>query len=77
MTSASSWQNYESLPCFIAHSKAKYACYARYFLTSYFGIPVPYNEKDIFFWVLVLKGLLVLHTECPKLMVLNCGVEDF
>ena len=31
------------------------------FLTSYFGIPVPYNEKDIFFWVLVLKGLVGLH----------------
>ena len=26
-------------------------------LTSYFCIPVPYNQKDIFFWVLVLKGL--------------------
>ena len=24
-------------------------------------IPVPYNEKDIFFWVLVLKGLVGLH----------------
>ena len=30
-------------------------------MTSYFGIPVPYNEKDIFFWVLVLKGLVGLH----------------
>ena len=28
--------------------KAKFACYSRYFLTSYFCIPVPYNEKDIF-----------------------------
>ena len=25
------------------------ACYSRYLLTSYFCIPVPYNEKDIFF----------------------------
>ena len=33
----------------------------RCFLTSYFCIPVPYNEKDIFFWVLVLKGLIGLH----------------
>ena len=33
----------------------------RYLLTSYFCIPVPYNEKDIFFWVLVLKGLVGLH----------------
>ena len=33
----------------------------RCFLTSYFCIPVPYHEKDIFFGVLVLKGLLGLH----------------
>ena len=33
----------------------------RCFLTSYFCIPVPYNEKDIFFGVLVLKGLVGLH----------------
>ena len=26
-----------------------------------FCIPVPYNEKDIFFGVLVLKGLVDLH----------------
>ena len=30
-------------------------------MTSYFCIPVPYNENDIFFWVLVLKGLVGLH----------------
>ena len=34
---------------------------SRCFLTSYFCIPVPYNEKDIFFWMLVLKGLVGLH----------------
>ena len=57
-----SWKNsYYPLPCFILYSKAKFACYSRYFLTSYFCIPVPYNEKDIFFWVLVLKGLVGLH----------------
>ena len=33
----------------ILYSKAKFACYSRCFLTSYFCIPVPYNEKDIFF----------------------------
>ena len=27
--------------------KAKFACYCRYLLTSYFCIPVPYNEQDI------------------------------
>ena len=32
-----------------------------FFLTSYFCIPVPCNEKVIFFWVLVLEGLLSLH----------------
>ena len=47
MTSVFSWQNYQSLPCFILHSKAKFACYSRCFLTSYVCIPVPYNEKDI------------------------------
>ena len=31
------------------------------FLDLYFCIPTPYNEKDIFFWVLVLKGLVGLH----------------
>ena len=52
---------YWPLPCFIPYSKAKFACYPRCFLTSYFCIPVPHNEKDIFFWVLVLKGLVGLH----------------
>ena len=27
-------------------------------MTSYFCIPVPYDEKDIFFGVLVLEGLI-------------------
>ena len=45
------------LPCFILYSKAKFACYSRYLLTSCFCIPVPYNEKDLF-WVLVLEGLV-------------------
>ena len=30
-------------------------------LTSYFCISVPYNEKDMFFWLLVLEGLVGLH----------------
>ena len=41
---------YQPLPCFILYSKVKFACYSRCFLTSYFCIPVPYNEKDIFFF---------------------------
>ena len=50
MTCAFSWQNFcQPLSCFILYSKAKFACYSKYLLTSYFCIPVPYNEKDIFF----------------------------
>ena len=48
MTSVFCYQYSQPLPCFIVYSKAKFACYSRYFLTSYFYIPVPYNEKDIF-----------------------------
>ena len=47
--------------CFILYSKAKPACYSEYLLTSYFCIPVPYDKKDIFFWVLVLEGTVGLH----------------
>ena len=61
MTSAFSWQNsVKSLPCFIPHSKAKFACYSRCFLTSYFRIPVPecksrksrntWNNRQIWPW---------------------------
>ena len=49
MTSAFSAKLYELLPCFILYSKAKFSCYSRYFLTPYFCILVPYNEKDVFF----------------------------
>ena len=52
---------YYPFPCFIMYSKANFACYSRCFLSSYFCIPVPYNEKDIFFCVLVLEGLVGLH----------------
>ena len=34
---------YQPLPCFILYSKAKFACFYRCFLTSYFCIPVPYH----------------------------------
>ena len=39
------------------HSCVSYRC----FLTFYICIPVPYNEKGIFFWVLVLEGRVGLH----------------
>ena len=45
-------------------SKAKLACYNRCLLASYFCIPVPYNKKNIFFFVLfclVLEGLVGLR----------------
>ena len=32
-------------PCFMLYSKAKLACYSGYLLTSYFCIPVPYDEE--------------------------------
>ena len=38
---------------------SKFAFYSRYLLTSYFCIPIPYYEKDIF-WVLVLEGGVVV-----------------
>ena len=49
------------LPWFIPYSKGKFAYYSRYFLTPYFCIPIPYNEKYIFFWVLVLESLVGLY----------------
>ena len=42
MTSALSWQNSISL--------CQICLLLQFFLTSYFCIPLPYNEKDIFFW---------------------------
>ena len=44
-------------------SKAKLAHYSSFLLTSDFCIPVPYDEKDIFFFflVLVLESLVGLH----------------
>ena len=40
---------------------SKFTCYSKYLLTSYFCIPVHYDEKDIFLGVLVLEGLVGLH----------------
>ena len=52
---------YYYIPCFILYSQGKFVCYSRCFLTSYFCIPVPYNEKNIFLRVLVIKCLVGLH----------------
>ena len=62
---------YLPLPCFILHSKAKFASYSRYFLTSYFCIPVPYNEKDIFS-LFVLGGLVGLHRTIQPQLLHHC-----
>ena len=51
----------QPLPYFILFSKTQLYCYSRYLLTSYFSIPVSYDEKDIFFLLLVLEGLAGLH----------------
>ena len=73
MTSAFSWQNSISLhpASFCTPRPNLPLSYSRCFLTSYFCISVPYNEKDIFFWVLVLKGLVGLHRTI-QLQLLQC-----
>ena len=40
----------DQLKCMRKLSKTRAGC-----------IPVPYDEKDIFFWVLVLEGLVGVH----------------
>ena len=49
----------QPLPRFILYSKAKVACYSRYFLTSYFCISIHYNNKDIFWGCQFQKVLQV------------------
>ena len=79
MTSVFSWQNSISLcpdsfctpGCY-----SKYDCYSKYFLTSYYCITVPYNEKDIFWGVLVLEGLVGLHRTIQLLdFNITCGID--
>ena len=59
MTSAFSWQNSVALLQFVLQGQT--CLLLQVSLTSYFCIPVSYNEKDIFLRVLVLKGLGGLH----------------
>ena len=60
MISAFSWQNSVSLcPASFLNSKAKFACYSKYLLTSDFCIPVPYNENEICFGCQFQKVLQV------------------
>ena len=55
----------------------KLVCYSRYLLTSYFCIPIPYDEKDIIFsfLVLVLESLIGLH-RTGQLQILNINDWD-
>ena len=53
MTNAFSWKTLLAFALLHFALKAKLTCYSRYLLTSYFGIPVPYDEKDFFFLVSV------------------------
>ena len=74
LTSAFSWQNSISLcPCFILYSKAKFASYSRYLLTSYFCIPIPNDEKDVFFLVLVLEDLVGPHRTVHLQLLQHCS----
>ena len=62
MTHAFSWQNSVSL-CFDSFCipRPKLACFSRCVLTSYFCIPISYEEKDIFFFWCQSRGLEGLH----------------
>ena len=45
-------------------------CCSRYLLTFFFYIPVPYDEKDIFWGFLVLESLIGLQFQLP--VTFNC-----
>ena len=62
MTNAFSWKNSISLyPASFCTPKPNFPVTPGYLLTSYFCIPVPYDEKDIFFFLVsVLEGLVGL-----------------
>ena len=66
MTSAFSWQNSLSLcPASFCSPGLNLPVTSGNLLTPYFCIPVPYNEKDIFWGVLVLEGLVGFHRTVP------------
>ena len=60
MTSAFSWQNSVSLCPASFCSLRPNLPVTPGILTSFFCIPVPYDEKDIFLLVLVLEGVVGL-----------------
>ena len=61
MASVFSWQNSIILALLHSSFQGQICLLLQVFLDSLLCIPVPYNERDIFFGVLVLKGLVGLH----------------
>ena len=61
MTSAFSWQNFISFALLHSVFQGQICLLLLVILNSYLCIPVPYNEKDIFFCVLILEDLVSLH----------------
>ena len=48
-------------PCFILYSKVKFPCYSRYLLTSYFCVPITFEEKEFFLLLFALESVSGLH----------------
>ena len=60
MTSVFSWVTSMSLCLVLSVLQGQICLLLQVSLDSYFCIPVPYNEKDIFFWMVVLEGVVGL-----------------
>ena len=73
MTNASSWQNSEPLPCFILCSKAQ-TCLLLPVLV-YLCIPVPCDEKNTVFGVLVLESLVVFPEPFSFFSINGRGID--
>ena len=62
VTSVLSWQNSLSFfPASFCIPRPYSPVFPVYLLTFCFCIPIPYDEKDIFFLALILEGLIGLH----------------
>ena len=78
MTSAFSWQNSVSLcPASFCTPRPNLPVKSRYLLTSYFCIPFSYDEKNMFFLVLVLEGLVGLHSSNSASSALAVGAQTW
>ena len=69
MTSVFSWQNSITFALLNSVLQGQICLLLQVFLTSYFCIPVLYNEN--LFWVLVLDGLVGTHRTI-QLQLLQC-----